>query len=424
MPQTQDALLLRDAVTAAKAGDKPAARQLLRQASVHNPNNELVWLWRASLSETPKEAIFYLGEVLRINPGNQKASAWMDRCKGQNKTATAEEPRPGGQGFSQPHVAESNATPTATAGPGPSTQTVLRVAEQVGTSTVPVESSATASVVVDKKEIPVALRSGEVPAPNVREPAARPKPAVASLTSSPAPAPPGADSQQQQKWRCPFCKHGSDATLRRCPTCRAVTILEDLKEVEKNEGVQERVVRDALARYESTPAEKRNFDQNLSLALGHLNLREATAALPYLKAAASQKKSDWALLGVLDQIQWRKVILVVDDSLTIRKALSSILEKNDFRVVTAEDGSQALAKLNEAVPDLVLLDITMPWMDGYEVCKAIKSKALTRKVPVVMLSGKDGLFDKVRGKLAGCNDYVTKPFDPDGLLKTIKKYIS
>ncbi|MBS1830070.1 MAG: response regulator [Acidobacteria bacterium] len=129
-------------------------------------------------------------------------------------------------------------------------------------------------------------------------------------------------------------------------------------------------------------------------------------------------------MGVLDQIQWRKVILVVDDSLTIRKALSSILEKNDYRVVTAEDGSHALKKLNEAVPDLVLLDITMPWMDGYEVCRNIKQKALTRKVPVVMLSGKDGLFDKVRGKLAGCNDYVTKPFDPENLLKTLKKYLS
>ncbi|MBI4902056.1 MAG: response regulator [Acidobacteria bacterium] len=160
------------------------------------------------------------------------------------------------------------------------------------------------------------------------------------------------------------------------------------------------------------------------MALGHLNLRETTGALPYLKAAAAQKRNDWTLTGILDQIQWRKVILVVDDSLTIRKALSSILEKNEYRVVTAEDGSHALNRLNEAVPDLVLLDITMPWMDGYEVCKNIKGKPLTKKVPVVMLSGKDGLFDKVRGKLAGCNDYITKPFDPEALLKTIRKYLS
>ncbi|MBI3681818.1 MAG: response regulator [Acidobacteria bacterium] len=212
--------------------------------------------------------------------------------------------------------------------------------------------------------------------------------------------------------------------MRRCPSCRAITALDDLKEIEKNEGVQEKLLRDSLARYEATPADKRGFEQNLSLALGYLNLREGTQALPHLKAAASQKKSDWTLLSILDQIQWRKVILVVDDSLTIRKALSGILEKNDYRVVTAEDGSHALSRLNEAVPDLVLLDITMPWMDGYQVCKVIKERALTRKVPVVMLSGKDGIFDRVRGRLAGCNDYVIKPFDPDGLLKTIKKFLS
>jgi twitching motility two-component system response regulator PilG len=109
---------------------------------------------------------------------------------------------------------------------------------------------------------------------------------------------------------------------------------------------------------------------------------------------------------------------------TVRKALSSILERNEYRVVLAEDGSHALARLNEAVPDLVLLDITMPFMDGYQVCKVIKDKAVTKKVPVIMLSGKDGLFDKVRGKLAGANDYVTKPFDPEALLKTIRKYLN
>src|ERR671930_1582424 len=104
MAQTQDALLLREAVTAAKVGNKAAARQLLRQASVHNPNNELVWLWRASLSESPKEATFYLGEVLRINPQNQKATAWMEKCKGvtANTSAAPEGPKPVGQNVSQP----------------------------------------------------------------------------------------------------------------------------------------------------------------------------------------------------------------------------------------------------------------------------------------------------------------------------------
>ena len=409
---------MREAVTAAKVGNKSAARQLLRQASVHNPNNELVWLWRASLSESPKEAIFYLGEVLRINPQNQKASAWLEKCKGTTPTAAPvpEGPKPMGKGLSAPPEPKGSAVPNGGNGAAPVTQGILRVTENVGTTTMrPTEQTVSA----------VTARVGEVPA-KPSDTALRGRPTVIPFTppatkSSPAPA---LHQQVSHKWRCPFCNYGADVHARRCPGCRAVTVLEDLKEIEKNEGVQEKVVREALGRYEAIPADQRTFEQNVSLALGHLNLREASAALPHLKAASTQKRSDWALMGVLDQIQWRKVILVVDDSLTIRKALSSILEKNDYRVVTAEDGSHALKKLNEAVPDLVLLDITMPWMDGYDVCRNIKQKALTRKVPVVMLSGKDGLFDKVRGKLAGCNDYVTKPFDPDNLLKTIKKYLS
>lgn len=412
---------MREAVTAAKVGNKTVARQLLRQASVHNPNNELVWLWRASLSESPKEAIFYLGEVLRINPQNQKASAWLDKCKGTSPaTAPAPEgPKPMGQGLSAPPEPKGSAIPNGGNGASPTTQGILRVTENVGTTTMrPTDHAAPAMT--------ARAGVGADPAPKPADTALRGRPTVVPFTAPASKASPVPVQQQQpgHKWRCPFCNHGAETHARRCPGCRAITVIEDLKEIEKNEGVQEKVVREALGRYEAIPAEQRSFEQNVHLALGHLNLREASAALPHLKAASGQKRSDWALMGVLDQIQWRKVILVVDDSLTIRKALSSILEKNDYRVVTAEDGAQALKKLNEAVPDLVLLDITMPWMDGYEVCRNIKQKALTRKVPVVMLSGKDGLFDRVRGKLAGCNDYVTKPFDPDALLKTLKKYLS
>ncbi len=412
---------MREAVTAAKVGNKTVARQLLRQASVHNPNNELVWLWRASLSESPKEAIFYLGEVLRINPQNQKASAWLDKCKGTAPAAAPapEGPKPMGQGLSAPPEPKGSAIPNGGNGASPTTQGILRVTENVGTTTMrPTDQAAPA----------MTARAGvgaDAP-PKPADPALRGRPTVVPFTA-PVSKVSSVPVQQQppgHKWRCPFCSQGAETQARRCPGCRAVTVLEDLKEIEKNEGVQEKVVREALGRYEAIPADQRSFEQNAYLALGHLNLREASAALPHLKAASTQRRSDWALMGVLDQIQWRKVILVVDDSLTIRKALSSILEKNDYRVVTAEDGAQALKKLNEAVPDLVLLDITMPWMDGYEVCRNIKQKALTRKVPVVMLSGKDGLFDRVRGKLAGCNDYVTKPFDPDALLKTLKKYLS
>jgi twitching motility two-component system response regulator PilG len=92
-------------------------------------------------------------------------------------------------------------------------------------------------------------------------------------------------------------------------------------------------------------------------------------------------------------------------------------------VITAVDGMDALAKINEVVPDLVLLDITMPRLDGYQVCKLIRNNEATKDVPVVMISGKDGFFDKVRGRMAGTNGYITKPFGPDTLMKTIELYL-
>lgn len=115
-----------------------------------------------------------------------------------------------------------------------------------------------------------------------------------------------------------------------------------------------------------------------------------------------------------------KLILVVDDSPTIRKLISGKLEKVGHEVVCAEDGVDAMARIETAVPDLVLLDITMPRMDGYEVCKMIRGREATKNVPVIMISGKDGFFDKVRGRMAGASGYITKPFGPETLMKTVE----
>lgn len=123
------------------------------------------------------------------------------------------------------------------------------------------------------------------------------------------------------------------------------------------------------------------------------------------------------------------IVLVVDDSPTIRKAVSIILEKEGYEVVTAADGVQALSKLNSPtselvgqMPDLILLDITMPHMDGYQVCKIIKGNNETKGVPVVMLSGKDGFFNKVRGRMVGSTEYITKPCNPQTLINAVKKH--
>jgi twitching motility two-component system response regulator PilG len=102
--------------------------------------------------------------------------------------------------------------------------------------------------------------------------------------------------------------------------------------------------------------------------------------------------------------------------------VSVTLEAHGHEVVTASDGMEALSKLRTLKPDLVLLDITMPHMDGYQLCRIMRSNDITRNVPIVMLSGKDGLFDKMRGRMAGAASYITKPFAPSTLPPLIDKY--
>jgi twitching motility two-component system response regulator PilG len=114
-----------------------------------------------------------------------------------------------------------------------------------------------------------------------------------------------------------------------------------------------------------------------------------------------------------------RTVMVVDDSPTVRKILSLTLERAGYTVVSAPDGEAALADLDGRVPDLIMLDISMPKLDGYEVCKRIKANARTAHVPVVMLSGKDAFFDKVKGRMAGATEYLTKPFQTAAVLAVI-----
>ncbi len=118
----------------------------------------------------------------------------------------------------------------------------------------------------------------------------------------------------------------------------------------------------------------------------------------------------------------QRTVMVVDDSPTIRKIVALTLERAGYTVVAEPDGERAVERLTQLVPDLILLDITMPKLDGYEVCKRIKKDPRTMHVPVVMLSGKDGFFDKVKGRMVGATEYLTKPFQAPAVLKVIASH--
>ncbi len=115
-------------------------------------------------------------------------------------------------------------------------------------------------------------------------------------------------------------------------------------------------------------------------------------------------------------------VLVIDDSNTIRRSAEIFLKQGGHEVVLAEDGFDALAKVNDCQPDLIFCDILMPRLDGYQTCAIIKRNAKFASVPVVMLSSKDGVFDKARGRMVGSQDYLTKPFTKDQLLQTVQQF--
>lgn len=115
-------------------------------------------------------------------------------------------------------------------------------------------------------------------------------------------------------------------------------------------------------------------------------------------------------------------VMVVDDSNTIRKSVETILSKVGCQVVTAVDGYDALSKIAESKPELIFVDIMMPRLDGYQICALIKNNPEFRKTPIVMLSSKDGLFDKAKGRVVGADRYLTKPFSRDELLEVYEFY--
>ncbi len=115
-------------------------------------------------------------------------------------------------------------------------------------------------------------------------------------------------------------------------------------------------------------------------------------------------------------------VMVVDDSKTIRRTAETLLKKAGCEVITAIDGFDALAKIVDGKPDIIFIDIMMPRLDGYQACALIKNNAQFKSTPVIMLSSKDGLFDRAKGRIVGSDQYLTKPFSKEELLGAIEQH--
>lgn len=241
---------------------------------------------------------------------------------------------------------------------------------------------------------------------------------------------------------CPFCDAVNESISISCNSCLAVLTLSDLDMVIGNRHADSLALKAAVERMENE-RKLRDFDEAelTMLGIGHLNLQNLQFGYNYLYEASKLNPNNVVLSSQVNALLIRledirkhdetteamckgKTILVVDDSPTVRKLIAGKLEKSGHNVFCSADGVEAIEMLAGMKPDLILLDINMPRMDGYQTCKSIRSRDVTKDIPVVMISGKDGFFDKVRGRMAGTTGYITKPFGPETLMRTVETYLA
>ena len=515
------------------------AKQCFLQAIVHDSQNEMAWLWLASISDSTEEKISYLQKVLNINPKNETAQSSMQAAKNQiaqtllgkaNKAAISGEREAASEMLGEvlrqtPELEEAwilksyladsfsekitcfekvltinpdsdaansglaslrammaktenrKAQQSATlaellkanqlAANSPSENAPPICADEVSSPTQKLEfppdfaesvnnhfadyqrneageQSVSPQPVLEENKFdePVSAENGNVlEAKEVKE-------ELTAQTEEESPTQMKEDFADEKSSKppvemlaCPFCTGENESNAFVCQTCRTVLSLSNLEMLLANTEADGEILRQAVERMEQEKSERDFEAQELkNLAVGHINLKNLRQGIMLLQAALRMNPNDVMLGSQVNSLKIRlaeiqqqesanslmprgRTIMVVDDSATVRKLISSKLEKSGHEVLCAVDGVEALEKIKGIVPDLILLDINMPRMDGYQVCKLIRTNEETKDVPIVMISGNDGFFDKVRGRMSGTTGYITKPFGPETLMKIIESYI-
>lgn len=392
--------LLRDGIAAAKAGNKPVTRKLLRQVVELDSQHEVAWLWLAGVAETPQQALDALERVLEINPSNERAKAGIKSARLQAAVSLAK----------TGHRGPAKALLERVVREDPRNETALLWL--AGVTDDPDRA-------IEHLQAVLKINPNNT---NAQSGIARLTPAVVA---------------EVRHWDCPLCSHQSNVPAQRCAACRAIIDLSQIEQLLTDFKVDTAKMERAIKRLSSLP---QSPDVVLHEGLALFNLQRFDEAADKFQQVIRLQPANRSRTNLLNAVLRRmpaihqqlvnmaresaqKTVLVIDDSPTIRKVVSLALTPTEHRVLTAAGANDALEVIRkQGIPQLIFLDIMMPGMDGYELCKLLRQTAETSKIPVIMLSGKDGFFSKIRGRMCGASGYITKPFETRELLELVAKY--
>ncbi len=407
--------------------DRAEARACFREASQLNADDPRVWQALAKLAETPAEAVEALRQLLRVAPDTPNAPAALRNALATDARALMDANR---------NEEACKRWREAIELTGGDCETWLGIADTTGNQEEAARAIETAYKLSPSNDQAIAamrrLQASKIDPAKV----AAPVDAFARFGVTEEPAGqaglPTLDSDAFASLDASLDAFASLGDAASESTAEAIAEPEPWAELEV-EGAQSERTPPARANVDApvepvnasvvdaTPEPAATVASEPSLAAEPV----PEAPSPAIAATAVEPESEdagHATATVGSNGSSRKTVMIVDDSPTIRKILGLTLERAGYKVVAEPDGESAIERLLQVVPDLILLDIAMPKIDGYEVCKRIKQDPRTKHVPVVMLSGKGALFDKVKGHMAGATEYLTKPFETPAVLAVVTNY--
>ena len=395
-------VIVREAISAARAGDKAKSRTLFRQVIDADPQNETAWLWLANVAASPAEAVEALRAVLRMNSQNETAStALPDALLRAGVAACKAGDRPGAAAYL------ADATRLA-----PTNETAWMWRAQAENDP---------NLVIEYLNRVLKINPDNATA----------KHAIVQVSL-----------KMSARWVCPVCAQtGGTPAGNVCPKCGIVAGIDrpdvfDAPVPSVNRAAVEAAARQLHAAWKAAPTAEAAF----GLGLAYLNLGFTQQGIKALQSACQSKggkpvwKDQLARLEARLQSAGRYTpaqeaaprprVMVVDDSPTVRRLVSVTLAASGYEVIEANDADHAAKVLRDAgAPQLFILDVNMPGMDGFELCKLLQGSDETAKIPVMFLTGKDGLLSKLQGRWVGAADYLTKPFRPEKLLAAVERLV-